>query len=74
MNKEQLGTKYLLHPANQVVRKTEFKPRFPGFVAQKEAQKEYLRVKDINSETYTKAPFNLEGKKCASFIKQAFRN
>ena len=56
MTKDELGVKYLLHPANQVQRKTEFKPRFPGFVAQKEAQKEYLRVKDINSETYTKAP------------------
>ena len=57
MNKEQLGTKYLLHSSNKVARKTEFKPRFPGFVAQKEAQKEYLRVKDLNSETYTKTPF-----------------
>ena len=47
MNKEQLGVKYLLHPANQVVRKTEFKPRFPGFVAQKEAQKEYLRFSEL---------------------------
>ena len=49
MTKDELGVKYLLHPANKVVRKTEFKPRFPGFVAQKEAQKEYLRLKDINS-------------------------
>lgn len=57
MNKEQLGVKYLLHPANQAQRKSEFKPRFPGFVAQKEAQKEYLRVKDLNSAAYTKAPF-----------------
>ena len=57
MTKDELGVKYLLHPSNKVARKTEFKPRFPGFVAQKEARKEYLRVKDLNSETYTKAPF-----------------
>lgn len=57
MTKDELGVKYLLHPSNKVARKAEFKPRFPGFVAQKEAQKEYLRVKDLNSAAYTKTPF-----------------
>ena len=50
MTKDELGVKYLLHPVNKVVRKTEFKPRFPGFVAQKEAQKEYLRVSELYSK------------------------
>ena len=48
MTKDDLGVKYLLHPSNKVARKTEFKPRFPGFVAQKEAQEEYLRFSELS--------------------------
>ena len=47
MTKDELGVKYLLHPSNKVARKTEFRPRFPGFVAQKEAQKEYLEYSEL---------------------------